>query len=321
MIRIGIDLGSNSIRLINEEKILFNEPCLIALDKKNHVLAIGNEAAELKENKDQSIQIISPITSVQINFEALDLLLEQICYEFKVFKAFQKTILLLSYPTTLAKEYCDILKQHMLDLGAFRVYFEKEIWFSAIGAGLNLTLPITHCMMNIGSSNCDIAIFSNGIVQNASELPLSGNHVLLTIKKWLKQERNFNISYTELDRIQRKIGNVVWQQNPKNIEVQGTSILTKDKKIITIHENELVPLLKNYVEQWSQWIIEFIHSLNKEQQEDIKRQGIVACGGTMKLHGLAAELTKRTGYLIFITEDPVHTVARGIQILLSNMNI
>ena len=321
MIRIGIDLGSNSIRLISEETILFDEPCMIALDKKNHVLAIGNEAAELKIHKDQSIQIISPLTSTQINFEALDLLLEQICFEFKVFKTFQKTILLLSYPTTLPKEYCDILKQHLLDLGAYRVYFEKEIWFSAIGAGLNLTLPITHCMMNIGSSNCDIASFANGTIQNASQLPLSGNHILLAIKKWLKSEKEINISFSVLDTIQRKVGNVVFQSHPESIEIQGTDSITNEVKTTTISENDLIPLLEPYTEQWAQWIIDFIHSLNKEQQEDIEKQGIVACGGTIKLHGLANELTKRTGYLIFMSEDPVHTVARGIQILLSNMNI
>ena len=56
----------------------------------------------------------------------------------------------------------DILKEHLEDLGAYRVYFEQEIWIAAIGAKLDLFLPVASCVLNIGSSNCDIAIFQNG---------------------------------------------------------------------------------------------------------------------------------------------------------------
>ena len=75
---------------------------------------------------------------------------------------FQKTVLLVSYPTSFSKESCDILKDHLEDLGAYRVYFEQEIWIAAIGAKLDLFLPVASCVLNIGSSNCDIAIFQNG---------------------------------------------------------------------------------------------------------------------------------------------------------------
>lgn len=319
MIRIGIDLGANSIRLISEEAILFNEPCMIALDKQNHVLAIGYEAMEMRKHKDESIQVLFPISATSINFDALDALLEQLCYQFKVFKKFHKTILLLSYPTGLSEKYRETLKQHLLNLGAYRVYFNQEIWFSAIGAKLNLTLPITHCVMNIGSSNCDIATFSSGSIQSRSELHIAGNQVILALQHYLKQEKELLVSYTTLDAIQRAIGNVCLQKDPKTIQVQGLDVINKQTKTISLNENEIIPVLLPLVEQWAQWILHFIKSLSTEQQEDIHKRGIVACGGTMKLHGLQQELCKRINIPFFITDDPVHTVAQGIQILLSNM--
>ena len=33
MIRIGIDLGTDYIRLCDEDGILYNEPCMVALDE------------------------------------------------------------------------------------------------------------------------------------------------------------------------------------------------------------------------------------------------------------------------------------------------
>ena len=42
MIRMGIDLGTNYIRLCTQEDgLLYNEPCMVALDNQSHVLGIG----------------------------------------------------------------------------------------------------------------------------------------------------------------------------------------------------------------------------------------------------------------------------------------
>lgn len=320
MIHFGIDLGANSLRLIHEDEIIFNEPCIIALDKQNHALAIGNEAMEMRKYKDESVRILFPITATDIDFVALHALLEQLCYQFKVFKKFHKTTILLSYPTSLSQEHCDTLKQHLIQLGAYRVYSNREIWFSAIGAGLNITLPITHCVMNIGSSNCDIATFANGRIQNKSEFSIAGNQVMLAIQRYLKYEKNFFVPYTTLDKIQRTIGCVQIQPVPKTIEIQGIDILTKKEQTIEINENDLVNILTPLVDQWARWISQFIKHLEPEQKEDILSHGIIACGGTMKLKGIQQELFQRIKIPFFITDDPTHTVAKGIQILLSNMN-
>ena len=320
MIQFGIDLGANSLRLINEDEILFNEPCAIAVDKSNHTLAIGKEALEIKKSKDDAIQILWPITSNHINFDALDALLEQLCYQFKVFKKFHKTTILLSYPTSLNEDRCNTLKQHLIDLGANRVYSDCEIWFSAIGAGLNITLPITHCVMNIGSSNCDIATFANGRIQNKFDFSLAGNQVMLAIQRYLKYEKHISVNYTTLDTIQRTIGCVQVQPIPRTIEIFGTNTNTKEETSIIISENDLVPILSPLVKQWVQWISKFLQQLNPEQKEDILRQGIIACGGTMKLKGIQQEFFHRLKIPFYITDQPTETVCKGMQILLSNMH-
>ena len=48
MIQMGIDLGTNYIRLCTQEDgLLYNEPCMVALDGQNHVLGIGEDAKDL----------------------------------------------------------------------------------------------------------------------------------------------------------------------------------------------------------------------------------------------------------------------------------
>jgi rod shape-determining protein MreB len=320
MIRMGIDLGTNYIRLCTQEDgLLYNEPCMVALDNQNHVLGIGEDAKDLIGTMDSNVRIISPLRENPINFDVLDILLDQLLYEHKAFRMFQKTILLVSYPTSFSKESCDILKEHLEELGAYRVYFEQEIWITAIGAKLDLFLPVASCVLNIGSSNCDIALFMNGKMEKKSRCNISGVTINSTLKNWLFHSYNINASSKQVEKIKRKIGQVMIQQNPKSIEVVGMDRNTHVLKSITINENQVVGILAPLVQQWSNWILQFLSSLPLTAQQDVKTRGIICCGGSMLLKGLPAYLQNTVGCPIFVTDDPINTVSAGLMILLSRL--
>jgi len=320
MIRMGIDLGTNYIRLCTQEDgLLYNEPCMVALDNQNHVLGIGEDAKDLIGTMDSNVRIISPLRENPINFDVLDILLDQLLYEHKAFRMFQKTILLVSYPTSFSKESCDILKEHLEELGAYRVYFEQEIWIAAIGAKLDLFLPVASCVLNIGSSNCDIALFMNGKMEKKSRCNISGVTINSTLKNWLFHSYNINASSKQVEKIKRKIGQVMVQQNPKSIEVVGMDRNTHVLKSITINENQVVGILAPLVQQWSNWILQFLSSLPLTAQQDVKTRGIICCGGSMLLKGLPTYLQNTVGCPIFVTDDPINTVSAGLMILLSRL--
>lgn len=320
MISMGIDLGTNYIRLCTQEDgLLYNEPCMVALDNQNHVLGIGEDAKDLIGTMDSNVRIISPLRENPINFDVLDILLDQLLYEHKAFRMFQKTILLVSYPTSFSKESCDILKEHLEELGAYRVYFEQEIWIAAIGAKLDLFLPVASCVLNIGSSNCGIALFMNGKMEKKSRCNISGVTINSTLKNWLFHSYNINASSKQIEKIKRKIGQVMVQQNPKSIEVVGMDRNTHVLKSITINENQVVGILAPLVQQWSNWILQFLSSLPLTAQQDVKTRGIICCGGSMLLKGLPAYLQNTVGCPIFVTDDPINTVSAGLMILLSRL--
>ena len=244
MIRMGIDLGTNYIRLCTQEDgLLYNEPCMVALDNQSHVLGIGEDAKDMIGSTDSNVRIISPLRENPINFDALDILLEQLLYEHKAFKMFQKTILLVSYPTSFSEKSCQILKEHLEDLGAYRVYFEQEIWIAAIGAKLDLFLPVASCVLNIGSSNCDIALFLNGKMEKKARCNVSGITINIALKNWLTNSYNINVSNKQIEKIKRKLGQVNIQQNPKSLEIVGMDKNSHVLKSIIINENQIVGVL------------------------------------------------------------------------------
>lgn len=318
---MGIDLGTNYIRLCTQEDgLLYNEPCMVALDNQNHVLGIGEDAKDMIGSTDSNVRIISPLRENPINFDALDILLEQLLYEHKAFKMFQKTILLVSYPTSFSEKSCQILKEHLEDLGSYRVYFEQEIWIAAIGAKHDLFLPVASCVLNIGSSNCDIALFLNGKMEKKARCNVSGITINIALKNWLTNSYNINVSNKQIEKIKRKLGQVNIQQNPKSLEIVGMDKNSHVLKSIIINENQIVGVLTPLVQQWANWILQFLSNLPITAQQDVKTRGIVCCGGSMLLSGLPTYLQNTIGCPIFVTDDPLNTVSAGLMILLSRMD-
>lgn len=320
MIRVGIDLGADKIRLVTEnEGLLFDEACMVALDQKGNVLAIGDEAKEMKESLDQKIRVISPLSKNKIDFDALHALLEQLIYDYKVFRMFKKTVLLFSYPMALNRQQREELKLHLLEFGAYRVYFEQEIWVAAIGAQLNLFIPVASCVLNLGSSNCDIAVFSNGQMQRSSQYKVAGRHVNLLIQKWLRQSCHMQISDSTAEKIKINIGQTQIQKQPKTMLIQGVNIQSQKLMSVQLDENMLVPVLYPLCEQWAKWIYQFLADLSPEQQEDVRMRGIICCGGTMLLKGLKENLQSLVNCPFYVTDDPQSTVPQGLEILLERM--
>ena len=60
---IAIDLGTANTLIINKDKIVVDEPSIIAIDKNtNKVLAIGTEAMQMHEKTHENIKTIRPLT-------------------------------------------------------------------------------------------------------------------------------------------------------------------------------------------------------------------------------------------------------------------
>ena len=319
MIRIGIDLGTDYIRLCDEDGILYNEPCMVALDEHDHVLGIGEDAKDLIGSINANTRVLSPLKQDPIDFDTLDIILEQLLYEFKAFRMFQKTILLVSYPTSFSKSACETLKDHLEELGAYQVYFEQEIWIAAIGAKLDLFLPVASCVLNIGSSNCDIALFSNGKMQKKSRNQISGATITLCIRQWLKSSANMQITNKQAEKVKRKLGQAILQTNPKEMEVVGMDLDTHKLKSVRINENQIVQVIQPLLKEWSNWILTFLSSLPLPNQQDVKTRGIICCGGSMLLNGLSTYLQESVGCPFFVVDDPINTVSSGLIILMSRM--
>lgn len=323
MVKAGIDLGAQSIRLvISGEGLVFEEPAAVAFNEKGNVLAIGSQALELRGCKDEKIRLVYPIHAddEQIDLEALEAMLNELCYEFRLFRLFQKTALVLCYPSRFDQNVIERLENSLGALGANEMYFDQEVWMAAIGSGLDLFLPVASCVLSLGYSNCDLAVFAQGrIVRMESNQALTGSCAAQRVKEWIFRQYGAHIEDSSLDALMQTLGSVRLSPDDRAMKVEAVHEDTGQKIPLTIRENEIAAILSPFAREAGIWVSNFIEGLDRNQKADLRERGIVACGGAMKLSGLASQISTLCDVPVYIADEPEHTAAKGLEILLDNL--
>lgn len=307
MIRAGIDLGCDHIRLITEsDGLVYDEPCCVALDNDGSVLAIGFDALELED-----VQVIFPLKQEPLAFDVLNELIEQLIDRYRLMRLLKKTTLLFSYPTGFTDVQCDELRDHLLEFGVDKVYFEQELWVAGVGACLDLNSSVSNFILNIGASTCDIGMFSKGRLQAYSHLDLAGVQIDQMICDYVFDRYETKISMVEAEQIKISIGQTRKQIEPGAYVVNESLILT---------ENNMVEIMRDVIVAWKKWIESFIEKLDETQKQDLYRRGLVCCGGMFLMSSLSTSLQEVLNFPVYVCDDPAKTVSEGFKILLEKMN-
>lgn len=322
MVIAGIDIGAHSLRLVlPQEGLVFEEPALGAFNDKGEILAIGHKALELK-GKNEKIQVLAPIHDGNVELPVLEAILDELCYEFKLFKMFQKTVLLVSHPTVLSDDMIERLKDAFTALGADAIYFDQEIWISAIGSGLDLFLPVSSCVMNVGFSNCDIALFHQGSIEARWSSKLhNGEKAAELVSRWLARKENMEVSPSTIDQLIQKLGTVRLSQSPQAMKIRGIDLSSQALRELVVNENDMAAILAPLARDLGQWVSRFLESLSQQQRADIRDRGIIVSGGTMKIRGLAEALQTLADCPVYVTDEPDHTAAKGLEALMGTLQV
>lgn len=321
MIRAGIDVGAHSLRLvIDGQGLVFDERALAAFNERGDILAIGNKALELRGIR-PDISVRAPIHEGMVDMAVLEALLSELCYEFKLFRLFQKTVLLVSYPTVLEEDMIERIKDTLMTVGADEIYFDQEIWISAIGSGLDLFLPVASCMMNVGYSNCDMALFRKGKMEaRCSSRRHNGEYAASLVRQWLRQKENLDVADATIDQLVQNLGSVRIVSQPRMMSIRGIDCTSQTIRELTLNENDMAAILAPLARGLGGWVSQFLDSLPLDSQKELRERGIIASGGTMKITGLAESIQTMADCPVYVTDEPDHTAAHGVEVLLQTLS-
>lgn len=311
---IGIDLGTASVLVyIKGKGVVLNEPSVVAIDKNTgRLLKVGAEAQTMLGRTPGNIVAIRPLRDGVISdYDMTERMLKEFIRKVTGgFHLFPPRIMV-CVPSGIT----EVEERAVIDAGrqagARRVYLIEEPVAAAIGAGIDITKPDGHMVVDIGGGTSDIAVISlSGVVESAS-IKVAGDQFNESIVKYMRRKHNILIGERTAEQMKMEIGCVYPKEEEATIEIKGRCLMTGLPKTITVNSTEMMEAFEEPVER----ILEAVHNVLErtppELVADISNNGIVMTGGGSLVDGFDKLITARTGIHTVVAEDAISCVAEG----------
>ena len=168
---IGMDLGTASVLIyIKDKGIVLNEPSVVALDKNTgKLLKVGADAQAMLGRTPGNIIAIRPLREGVISdYEVTERMIKEFLHKVMGFQLFKPRIII-CVPSGITEVEERAVIDAGIQAGARRVYLIEEPVAAAIGAGIDITQPEGHMIIDIGGGTSDIAVISlSGVVESSS---------------------------------------------------------------------------------------------------------------------------------------------------------
>ena len=320
---IGIDLGTASVLVYVKGKgVVLNEPSVVAIDKNTgKLLKVGAEAQAMLGRTPGNIVAIRPLREGVISdYDMTERMLREFLH--KVVGGFQlfKPRVIICVPSGITEVEERAVVDAGIQAGARRVYLIEEPVAAAIGAGIDISKPDGHMVVDIGGGTSDIAVISlSGVVERAS-IKVAGDQFNEAIVKYMRRKHNVLVGERTAEQMKIEIGCVYPQEEDASIDVKGRCLVTGLPKVINVSSTEMLEAFEEPVER----ILEAVHGVLErtppELVADIYNNGIVMTGGGSLVDGFDKLIEARTGIHTVVAEGAISCVAEGTGKSLDSLN-
>lgn len=319
---LAIDLGTANTVIFKDDKVVLDEPSIIAIETKTEKLvAIGNEAQLIEEHTNPRIYTIRPLMNgVIADYDAAEKMLTGFIRKATgkkggLFKPALKIVI--GIPGGSTPVDMRSIRDSASHAGAHELYMIYEPMASALGIGLDVMAPNGNMVVDIGGGTTEIAVISLGGIcgEAAASIHIAGNELTTDIIDYLGQQHNIIVGRTTAEQIKFSVGSVLPdlppEEEPEPFTVIGRNIVTAHPAEAVISYREICACIDKTITKIEAEIIKVLQRTPPELYSNIVRNGIWLAGGGSLLRGIAQRFTEKVNIQFRVAEDPLKAVARG----------
>lgn len=321
--KIGVDLGTaNTLVYINGNGVIYNEPSVIAFDKRtNKCIAVGHDASAMLGKEHELIRVVKPLDGgVIADLEATKAYLEYVFSKLEHISAdLKKSTLLLCCPS----EVTQIERVALIDLakkmGIPDCFIEEEIKAGAIGAGLDIFAPKGSMVLDIGGGTSDIGVLALGDLVVSESTRVAGNYLDREISKYIKFKYQLLIGSNTAEAIKIELGTLRRElPNEKTFTFAGRNIKSGLPSKVTIKQSEVRDIFIRAFESVVATAKKVLQQTPPELASDIFEHGILINGGGALIDGIKEYFEEELSLKVKIASNPLTAIVEGTKLLLNN---
>lgn len=322
---IAIDLGTANTIIIHNDKIVVDEPSIVAVDAQTgKLLSLGEKARQMHGKTHENIKIIRPLRDgVIADFNAAELMIRGLIKMINPNKRFlsQSLKMVICIPSGSTEVEIRAVRDSSEHAGAREVHMIYEPMAAALGIGLDVEAPDGIMIVDIGGGTTEIAVIAlGGIVCNKS-MRIAGNELTLDIQAYMRHQHNIKVGERTAEDIKINVGAALpeLENPPPDFVVRGPNQMTALPIEVPVSYSEISHSLDKSISKIETAILSVLERTPPELYADIVNSGIYLAGGGALLRGLDKRFYDKLNIQFHVADDPLHAVARGTGIALKNI--
>jgi len=321
-LQLGIDLGtSNTLVYLKNRGIVFEEPSVIAFDKRSQtIIAIGKEAQKMLGRAPQYISVVKPINfGIVTDFEATQAYLTKILESiYKEYFSFLRPIALIGIPLNLTEVQMRGVIDAGLSAGFKKVYLIEEPIAAALGGNLDIDEAKGFLVVDIGGGTTEISVISLGGIVVGKSIKIAGDRFNQAIQNYVRLKYNLIVGESQIEEAKINIGSIIGKNNYYTL--RGRDAITTLPKEINLSSQDLREALSSNLEDLVEEIKDIINITPADLVGDIVNRGIYLTGGGSLLEGLDDYLERNLNVKVNKLENPLHSVVLGLGKIIENFD-
>ena len=321
---IGIDLGTKRIKYYRKgDGIIFDEENCIAIENRDEIRAIGDEAAEMVGRTPETIEVIYPVNrGVIANVSAMELLFNA---SFDRIYGKAKRASGTNFVIALPTDITEVEKRSFADLVHKSGFKPKNVSLVdkpicvAMAAGLDIMKAKGVMTVDVGADTTEIAIIALGGIVRSRLLPTAGNKFDESICNYIRQKCALVIGKSNAEQLKMGIAGAVSGQS-LTMQVNGRDVVTGLPKRMEIESDLVYEAIKDDLKNITENIKSTLEHIPPEVSSDIIDAGIYVTGGSALIGNFDKLLNAETSLKINILEDPQDSVINGLGKLIDEDN-
>ena len=317
---LAIDLGTANTRIITaNDGIVFDEPslcCFAGPADNRKLLSAGRIAAKMLGHTTGDLKLVRPLSRGVLNdMNAARLFLEHAVRTSMDTRRISGLSAVIGVPIDATKAERNALVTAAMDVGFKSVKLWDEPLAAAIGAGIDVTLPVATLIVECGAGVTEAAIISLGGICAYRAIRLGGDSLNHSIMEYLHSRYKFQIGEITAERVKCEIFD--WMSRPalveSSIHVKGLNLLSGLPENMPFSVCELVSVVDRHMENILEIVMDLLNDSAPEICEDIHLNGILLTGGGASAQVIRTKLEATTGLPCISPDLQINCVIDGLR--------